>query len=85
MENQPKLFYAARSHATGSPVEGLRESGVTRGTRETSGVLVVKSRNNHFVQFVNSEFYKNLGCTLSIDMLCFNKKLKSRSSNFLVF
>lgn len=27
---------------------------------ETSGVLVVKSRNHNFVQFVNTDFYKNL-------------------------
>lgn len=41
--------------------KGLREGGVTgRGTRETSGVLVAKAGNNHFVQFVNAEFYKNL-------------------------
>lgn len=45
--------------------KGLREGGVTRrGTRETSGVLVVKAGNNHSVQFVNVEFYKNLSCTL---------------------
>lgn len=29
-------------------------------TRETFGVLVVKSRNHHFVQLVKTEFYNNL-------------------------
>lgn len=61
MENQPKLVYAARSQAADSPGAGLRESGVTkRGTRRTSVVLVVKPKNHHSVQFVNSKFHKNL-------------------------
>lgn len=50
-QNQPKLFYAVRSQSIGYPLDKrVKESGVTgRGRNETSGVLVIKSRNNNYV------------------------------------